>query len=298
LIKLRLNIILLAVVLALGSCAKKKEIEKPVKLQNKSPKYLVNKLSANQQNFEYFFAKYTAHTIFDNKKINFKGSIRIKSDSIIWVSLTKLGGVELVRMVLTNDSVKFINKWDKEFYAGKLDDLKDFGGISVDYKTLEDLFIGKPFDFNKDDKYKSSNDNVYYLLSSKSKSKIRKVTQVTDNDSLLTLGMEMKDKKYDKVVSKESEDDLILKSYYLMPQSFLLTKQSINLIAQQQAIEIAYDDYELIDNLYIFALNQVIRIATLEKSSRLDIKYTTIKINEPMSFPFKISKKYAPIEKK
>jgi hypothetical protein len=298
LIKLRLNIILLVVALAFGSCAKKKEIEKPVKLQNRSPKYLVNKLSTNQQDFEYFFAKYTARTQFDDRKINFKGAIRIKSDSIIWLSLTKLGGVELVRMVLTKDSIKFINKWDKEFYTGDLEDLKDFGGISVDYKSLEDLFVGKPFEFNANDKYKSSNDNSYYLLSTKAKSKIKKVTQVTEGDSLLTLGMGIKDKKFDKVVSKESEDDLILKNYYLMPESFLLVKQTINLIAQQQAVEIAYNNYEFIDSSYIFALNQVIRIASLEKSSRFDIKYTSIKLNEPMSFPFKISKKYTPFEKK
>jgi len=284
--------------LAFGSCAKKTEIQKPVKLQNKSPKYLVKKLSANQQNFEYFFAKYTARTQVNEKKINFKGSIRIKSDSIIWLSLTKLGGVELVRLVLTKDSIKFINKWDKEFYTGKLEDLKEFGGINVDYKTLEDLFIGKPFDFDANDKYKSSNDNTHYLLSSKSKSKIRKVTQITEDDSLLTFGMAKKEKRYDKVVSKKSGDDLILKNYYLMPESFLLKKQTVNLIAQQQVIEVSYENYEQIENACIFALNQVIRIASFDKSSRFDIKYTTIKLNEPMNFPFKISKKYAPFKKK
>jgi len=296
LIKPGLNIILICIALALGSCAKKSEIQKPVKLQNRSPKFLIKKLVANQQDFDYFFAKFNARTHFNDKKLNFKGAIRIKSDSIIWLSLTKLGGVELVRMVLTQDSVKFINKWDKEYYTGKLSELKEFGGINVDYKTLQDLFMGKPFNFDPGDKYKSSNDNYFYLLSSKAKSKIRKATQVMDNDSLLTLGM--KDKKYEKVVSKESEDDLILKNYYLFPESFLLAKQAINLIYYQQAIEIAYENYEQIGEPYIFSLKQVIRIATREKSSRFDIKYTSVKFNDPLSFPFKISKKYVPFKKK
>lgn len=295
-IKPGLNIILICIALALGSCAKKSEIQKPVKLQNRSPKFLIKKLVANQQDFDYFFAKFNARTHFNDKKLNFKGAIRIKSDSIIWLSLTKLGGVELVRMVLTQDSVKFINKWDKEYYTGKLSELKEFGGINVDYKTLQDLFMGKPFNFDPGDKYKSSNDNYFYLLSSKAKSKIRKATQVMDNDSLLTLGM--KDKKYEKVVSKESEDDLILKNYYLFPESFLLAKQAINLIYYQQAIEIAYENYEQIGEPYIFSLKQVIRIATREKSSRFDIKYTSVKFNDPLSFPFKISKKYVPFKKK
>lgn len=291
-----INIILLGIIIALGACSKKPEIEKPVKLQNKSPKYLVRELEANQQGFDYFYAKFNTHTFFNDKNISFKGAIRIKSDSIIWLSLTKLGGIELVRMVLTQDSVKFINKWDKEYYTGKLSDLEEFGGISVNYQTLQNLFMGKPFDFNPADKYKSSHDNQFYLLSSKAKSKIRKATQVMDEDSLLTLGT--KEKKYEKVILKEDEEDLVLKNYYLFPESFWLAKQSVNLLVQQQAIEIVYDNYELIDETFIFALNQVVRIATKDKSSRFDIKYTSIKLNEPMSFPFKISKKYVPFKKK
>ena len=282
--------------MAFSSCAKKTEIVKPQKLQSKSPKYLIKKLNAQEQQFDYLFAKFTARTNFDGKKLNFKGSIRIKSDSIIWLSFTKLGGVELVRIVLTQDSIKFINKWDKEYYKGKLSDLKDFGGINVEFKILEDLLTGKPFDFDPEGKYKSSNDNYFYLLSTKAKSKVRKVTQMMGEDSLLTL--EMKDKKYDKAILKVPEDELVLKNYYLFPESFLLAKQSVNLIAQQQAIEIAYDRYEIIDDFYTFALSQVIRVASKEKSSRLDIKYTTIKLNERLEFPFKISKKYAPFKKK
>lgn len=294
--KFRLNIIVLSIAIALSACAKKNEIAKPQKLQSKSPKYLVKQLIENEQEFDYLFAKFTARTNFDNKKLNFKGSIRIKSDSIIWLSFTKLGGIELVRMVLTKDSLKFINKWDKEYYKGKLSDLTEIGGINVEFKVLEELFTGEPFDFDPSGKYKSSNDNYFYLLSSKSKSKVRKATQMMGEDSLLTL--EMQDKKYDKAVLKVPEDELILKNYYLFPESYLLAQQSVNLIAQQQALEITYDDYEIIDDLYTFAFSQTIRVASKDRSSRLDIKYTSIKLNEHLEFPFKISKKYVPFKKK
>ncbi|RLD26454.1 MAG: hypothetical protein DRI54_02820 [Bacteroidetes bacterium] len=294
--KFWLNIIVIfSIAIASSACSRKTEIVKPQKLQSKSPKYLIKKLNANEQDFEYLFAKFTARTNINSKKFNFKGSIRIKSDSIIWLSFTKLGGVELVRIVLTQDSIKFINKWDKEYYTGKLSDLKDFGGINVEFKVLEDMLTGKPFDFDPEGKYKSSNDYYFYLLSSKAKSKVRKATQIMGEDSLLTF--EMQDKKYDKAISKVPEDQLILKNYYLFPESFLLAKQSVSLIAQQQAIDIAYDNYEIIDDFYPFAFNQIIRIASKDKSSRLDIKYTSIKLNEQLEFPFKISKKYVPYKK-
>lgn len=295
-IKIRFHIILLIIVIAINACAKKTEISKPVKLHNQSTKFLINELESNNWDFTYLFAKFTAHTNINNEKLNFKGSLRIKSDSIIWISFTKLGGVELVRMVLTQDSIKFINKWDKQYYTGKISELSEFGGIDVGYKTLQDLLTGKPFDFNPDDKYKSSNDNSYYLLSLKAKSKFKKTTQMVDEDSLLTI--KTKENRYKKVVSKSSDDELMLKRYYLFPESFFLAKQAVNLISQKQAVDIAYNNYQLIDSTYIFALNQTIRIATNEKSSRIDLKFTTISFNEPVNFPFKISKKYVPFEKK
>ena len=295
-IKYSLHIAILIFFIGFTSCAKKKEIVKPKKLENKNTKFLIKKIESNQHHFDTFFAKFTAKTFFNDDKLNFKGSIRIKSDSLIWISINKLGGIEVVRMVITQDSVKFINKWKKEYYLEALSKMEGLNGIAINYKMFEDLLTGNPYEFNPDAKYKSSNDNYYYILKSKSKSKTRKVSSINDTDTLLTLNYE--EKKYGKALKKYSGEDLILKTFYLYPESFLIAKQTANLLAEQKVIDISYANYQLIENNFMFALNQVIRAASYDKSSRFDLKYSNIKLNKELSYPFKISPKYVPVKKK
>lgn len=296
--RLKLHTILLIWIAFLAACSPKSEVTKPVKLPSKSPKYLIKKVSETMQErqFDYLFTKFTVRSYINDDKLNFKGSMRIKSDSIIWISVTKLGGVEILRMVLTRDSVKFINKWDKEYFTGRLDELKEFGGIRMEYDFIQELLTAGPFGFDPADKYKSSHDNEYYILTSKIKSKLRKASRIIGEDTLLVIKTE--EDKLEKAIGKKNEDELILKRYYLLPGSFLLAGQSVNLIAEQQAMEVNYTDYQMIDEVFPFPERVTIRVASKEKSSRFDIKFTSVKLNKPIEFPFRISKKYAPIEKK
>jgi hypothetical protein len=281
--------------LFLISCRKSKEVSNPDKLENRNTKELVDHLLENQKSFSTFFGKFTAKVQANGEKHQFKGSIRMKRDSIIWMSITKLGGVEMVRMVLTLDSIKVINKWDKTYFLGALSNLKEFGGVSVDYFTLQDFLIGQPIQFDPTSKYKSSDKGEWYLLSLKTNSKIRKSTRVIETDSLLSL--ETIDNKYEKVIQKNEEEDLMVKNYYLLPKSFLLARQSIKIITDQQAVEVTYSDYQLIQDRMFFSLDQVIRIASKNNSSRFDLSYSSVQLDQDLQFPFKISKKYEPFKK-
>lgn len=277
------------------SCSKKQEIIKPQKLEKQNTKELVQRVISNQKSFDYLFAKFSAKVNFNDQKYQFKGALRVRSDSAIWISITKLGGVEMVRMIISQDSIKMINKWDKNYFVGTLEDLKDFAGVNAEYGIIEDFLLGEPIEFDPDEKYKSSDKGSTYLLSLKAKSKVRKATYMVESDSLITI--ETKENKYEKALQKGDEEDLMLKNFFLYPTSFLLAKQSISLISEQQAIEMSYQDYNLVEPHFQISFNQTIRIASSDKSSRFDIQYSSVKIDQPISFPFKISSKYVPIKK-
>ena len=66
----------------------------------------------------------------------------------------------------------------------------------------------------------------------------------------------------------------------------------------QQAIDIVYDHYEIINEKYPFAMQHSIRIASKEKSSRIDMDYIQVHFNKKNTYPFKISSKYVPIKKR
>lgn len=283
-------------VLALSSCSKKTAVQKPIKLQSKSVKFLQSKIDGNTLRFKTLNARFTARTNFNNEKLSFKGILKMKKDSIIWISLTKLGGVEVVRLILTNDSIKFINKWDKEYFIGPIEKLDKIEGIDLGYAQIQDMLTGALINYNSQDKFSSNTDDVSYLLSSKNKSKIKKTSTFIEEDSLIVIPEV--DKKLQKMLDKNANEDFVVKNYYLYPGNYFLARQTINLIDLQQAIDIVYDEYTIIDDHYPFALDHVIKIASNEKSGRIDLKYSSVQFNLKNSYPFKISSKYEPIKKR
>lgn len=289
-------LISMSLMLVLGACGKKTSVVKTERLQSKSAKYLQARISENQNDYLSMSAKFSARTNFNEEKLNFKGTVKIQLDSIIWLSMTKLGGVEMVRLVLTKDSIKFINKWDKEYFLGSIDKLDQIQNVELGFDEVQNLLLGKMLNYDPEDKFSSSNDNVNYLLTSRNKGKIKKVSTIVEGDSLL--GLEVEDKKLQKALNKGSENDFIIKNYYLNPDSYWLSRQTINLVDLQQAMDIVYSDYQIIDEVYPFPLEQVIRIASPEKSGRIDLEYQNIQFNSNNSYPFRISSKYEPIKKR
>ncbi|MCB0807539.1 MAG: DUF4292 domain-containing protein, partial [Bacteroidales bacterium] len=80
--------------------------------------YLFDKLKENELKFEWFSAKFNLDLIIDKKKNSFRGQLRMRKDSAIWVSFSPALGIEMARLLITEDSVKFINRINKTYFAG------------------------------------------------------------------------------------------------------------------------------------------------------------------------------------
>jgi hypothetical protein len=291
-----IHLISIVLILVFYSCAKKTRIDKPVRLPNKSSKFLQSKIESNNYDYETFTAKFTANTNFNNERISFKGSLRIKQDSIIWISLTKLGGVEMIRLILTQDSIKFINKWDKEYFIEAIENLDKLQEIELGYSQIQAMLLGELIDYLPDNKFHSSNDNITYLLTSRNKGKIKKASTIIEGDSLMELSVQ--DKKLQKALEKKPNEDFTIRNYYLFPDNYWLARQTISHVNIQQAIDIVYSDYEIKNEKIPFAMKQSIRIASKEKSGGVEFKFLHIEFNKKNSYPFKISSKYVPIKKR
>jgi hypothetical protein len=110
---------------------------------------IVKKVQANRVNFSWFNAKI---------KVDYEGSsgnnkdatanIRIQKDSVIWISLTGLLGIEGFRVMVTKDSVKVMNKLDKEIQYRSIAYLQELTQLPFDYYTLQDMILGNPIYFS------------------------------------------------------------------------------------------------------------------------------------------------------
>jgi len=77
----------------------------------------------------------------DGKKYNVNAVFRMYKDSIIWISVNALLGIEAIRMVVTKDSVRLVNKLDKVYTARSVSYLQEVTALPLDLSTLQDLII-------------------------------------------------------------------------------------------------------------------------------------------------------------
>ena len=105
-------ILLLAIFLLASSCKQQKKIvfgNTKCILEPKTSKFLTRHLKENEFNFEHLNAKINAEAIIDSSENSFSVTLRMRKDSIIWMSISKLG-IEGARLMITKDSVKFMNR--------------------------------------------------------------------------------------------------------------------------------------------------------------------------------------------
>jgi len=132
-------------VLALGSCARKAA---PTASTNGPGTSTANKMEptlpsvlATNTTFPYLSAKGKAQINLKGDKQNANLSIRMRRDSIIWVS-AGLAGFEGVRAVLTRDSVRVLNRLEHTYFSGGYDYLSKLLNVPVSFEQMQALVLG------------------------------------------------------------------------------------------------------------------------------------------------------------
>ncbi len=127
---------LLGLFFVLVSCRKTFHKSQPIKTEK--PTIKVKELA-----FEYFQAK--AKIDYDDGTNQFSSpmTIRIRKDSVIWISVNPGGlGIEVVRALITPDSVFIIDKMHNVFYPRSLHSVKDKFGVEVSFSMLQAMLVG------------------------------------------------------------------------------------------------------------------------------------------------------------
>lgn len=78
------------------------------------------------------------------KNYNFDVKLNMKKDELVWLSATGPLGIEVVRALITKDSVKILNKLEKTYTLSSIGFIQDQLGLPVDLVTMQDLLIGNP----------------------------------------------------------------------------------------------------------------------------------------------------------
>ena len=72
---------------------------------------------------------------------NLTGQLRMRNDSIVWLSVTATMGVEVLRAKVNNDSVWILNRMEKTYLAEPLDSLGAKIGMPLSLPLVQTLLL-------------------------------------------------------------------------------------------------------------------------------------------------------------
>lgn len=98
-------------------------------------------LEIQEIDFEYFHGK--AQLVFNDgkKERDVKAHIRIRKDSVIWMTFTVIG-VQGGKALINKDSITIVSTVDKEYYVFDYASLSKRFNFDVNYQTIQAAFLG------------------------------------------------------------------------------------------------------------------------------------------------------------
>jgi len=254
-----------------SSCnPQKKVIKAPIKEEGAD--YLFKSLKEHELKFTWFSAKFSAEYKNKGEKRSFDGQVRILHDSIIWLSFTPALGIEVMRLTITQDSVKFINRLNNTFFTGDYRYLNDFLNTNIDFDILQSFLIGNDLSFYEEGKFRASLDKGQYKLSSADRMKLKKFVR-----------------------NSQENMRILIQNIWIDPETFKISQADVKEIRRPNIkLSATYAEYEKVeDQLFPEVMNFEINA---ENKIEVSVQFNRISINTPQLFPFKIPQSYKQIK--
>lgn len=217
-----------------------------------------NKFNLNNLEYEYLSLKSKIKYEDQEEKQNATANIRIKKDSIIWFSITPGLGIEAARGIITKDSIKIIDKINKEYTVKAIREYTDKVHFKLDLTLLESLLIG----------------NLIWMVK---------------NDDKITKspGYFIIPKKYEALSINN----------YIGANSMKLEKMLVSSDTSANSMQVLYSAFQEIEQKVIptsvdMQIKYKLPDDNTEKISNITIEHAKVEIDKKHKFSFNIPKKY------
>jgi hypothetical protein len=233
--------------------------------------------------------KFDINVQLDETERSVNGTLRIRKDSLIWVSISPLG-IDAFKIQFTPDSIMFLNIIKKEYSIKSYDYFDNKFQTDISFKDLQAILTNEIFLYSENDE-----ENNERLNSDNREKDIFRKTFIPSTDSNMYVLKTQRKHKIKKYLKKNKVVDFIVETVAIAPEIFKVSKVNINDYSEKRNLSIQYSDY--IDvNAKVFPSNIKILVSALNKQMSTEIKYNKITVNSDINFPFKISEKYKRVD--
>ena len=268
------------------SCRTAKQVvtEKDIPLMTEHK--LLKQIESNRLNDSTLFAKRIDVSFTDGENSdNFKASLKISRDSFMQISLTAPLGIEVARILLTQDSIKFVDVYHKKYFLADYDYFNQRYDVSLTYDFLQNIFTNTFSDFTLLDesnlrtkRYKLDRTEMGYKLWTVDKKNTGK-----------------KLKKFYKQSGSERDEIILLQEILIDPTYFRPLSMSLKDLNEGVGISVRYENFVRFgEELF----PEKMRFTLFSKKSNMDLnlKFQRMEFNVPVEPNFRILSKYKRME--
>ena len=248
-------------------------LENRCRLDYKSARTLSKNVKENEFLFDWVYAKANVETIVDEKEESFDIKVSIRKDSAMLVSIHYLLGLQVAKVLITKDTVVFVDYIHKTFFKGDFVYINNLLNADLDFELLQAVLFGNSAEFQEDEsKLKPVTDrqNCHYLLSTERKRKLRKI-QTGSSDLKSSL----------QILTLNPENYKILRNEFTEPSTGRQFIANYSEFIQKDSVYAPYHvDIDIV----------------AQKKANIKIEYVRIEKNTPQKLSLNIPAKYDPIQ--
>jgi hypothetical protein len=216
---------------------------------NEDAAKFIQQSNANRIPYDWFATRIKVEYSDPMQSQDFTAVVRMKRDSVMWVSLQGPFGIEGARILITRDTIKLVNKLSGEYLCQPIGYLSTLLPMQIDMGHLQDFILG------------------YYLQFSGVGTTYRGM-----EDSLHLIQAESAQMRY---------------RASLYPQNYTLAKSLLTDKMAGEEMNTTFGGYTA-EQGKPFSEDRTIDIKQGSKTINLHLSYTKVRINEPLVFPFEV----------
>ena len=224
-----------------------------------------------RNNFEYIDLKAKVKTKFksrEKRNLAFGTFIKMKKDSSIHATIS-VAGIPIIVALITPDSLKFLNKKDREYFVGGFSYVSEVLKTDISFQEIQNLLVGNPIRL---DSTKSN-----YLIE--------------DNEEIFVSSLSQSQLNQRKTVVPPSAEWLIK---YWVNELYKPGKTVLENDSATTQISIFQADFNKVDG-QLFPNRTRAEIVTPNDSIFIQLNYQRVKINSGVEYDFSIPSHYTPV---
>ncbi len=257
--------VLILLLLAMHACGPIREVVVP-ETEYVSVSRTLSALKAGETSFDFFATRFSGLATVDNIEYSISGTIRIRKDSAIYLSISPLLGIEMARVLITPDEVQIINRLEGTYFQGEMGFVNSMLNTNLDFYMMQAMLVGNDFGHFSSDNFKVSADGDRLLLQNPMRHPL----------------------------DESAAGQSFQQNIWLDRESYRITETLLYEPLSRRSMRARYARFEQVTGQH---LPTEISLVFLEPGTRaeLNVRYNRTSINEPQPILFSVPDRYKPM---